>query len=175
MPASLSPQEFVAKWKPTALREKQSYQEHFIDICRLLGHATPAEIDPKGQFFSFEAGATKLEGGQGWADVWYKGHFAWEYKGRHANLEKAYHQLQQYRESLENPPLLIVSDIDFIRIHTNFTNTVHKEYTLSWKICSLSTSSRSCATLFTSQSACAFHKPASKLPRKQQFNFHVWR
>ena len=37
--------------------------------------------------------------------------FAWEYKGQHANLDKAYDQLLQYREALENPPLLIVSDM----------------------------------------------------------------
>jgi len=36
--------------------------------------------------------------------VWKRGHFAWGYKGPKANLEKAYQQFQQYRESLENPP-----------------------------------------------------------------------
>src|SRR5690606_149106 len=72
----------------------------------------------------FEAGADKQAGGQGWADVWKRGYFAWEYKGRHADLDKAYQQLLQYRESLQNPPLLIVSDIDRIVVHTNFTNTV---------------------------------------------------
>jgi hypothetical protein len=56
--------------------------------------------------------------------VWKKGCFAWEYKGPHANLDKAYQQLQQYRESLENPPLLVVSDIQTIEVHTNFTNSI---------------------------------------------------
>ncbi len=46
------------------------------------------------------------------ADVWKKGCFAWEYKGKHANLDEAYQQLLQYREALENPPLLVVSDIE---------------------------------------------------------------
>ena len=131
MNRSLTPNEFVSKWRHSELKERSSYQEHFIDLCRLIGHQTPAELDPKGEFFTFEAGASKLTGGQGWADVWYKGHFAWEYKGKHADLDKAYQQLQQYRESLINPPLLIVSDIDQIQIHTNFTNTVHKVYTLT--------------------------------------------
>ena len=54
------------------------------------------------------------------------GHFAWEYKGQHADLDKAYRQLLQYRESLLNPPLLIVSDLQRIVIHTNFTNTVKR-------------------------------------------------
>ena len=70
-------------------------------------------------------------GGQGCADVWKKGYFAWEYKGKHANLDKAYQQFLQYREALENPPLLIVSDTDQIIIHTNFTNTVKRIFTIT--------------------------------------------
>ena len=30
----------------------------------------------------------------------------------------------KYRESLENPPLLLVSDIQTIQVHTNFTNSI---------------------------------------------------
>ena len=74
------------------------YQEHFIDLCRLVGHPTPVEADPTGRWYTFEAGATKTPGGQGWADVWKKGYFAWEYKGKHADLDAAYRQLLQYRE-----------------------------------------------------------------------------
>ena len=131
MPPSLTPQDFVAKWRHTTLKERSGSQEHFIDICRLLGHPTPAELDPKGEFFTFEADAKKRKGEQGWSDVWYKGRFAWEYKGKHKDLEIAYGQLLQYREALLNPPLLIVSDIDTIEIHTNFVNTVHRIYKLT--------------------------------------------
>lgn len=130
MKSSLTPQEFVLKWSLTSLKERSSSQEHFLDLCSLLSHSTPADLDPHGEFFCFEAGANKSQGGQGWADVWYRGHFAWEYKGKHADLDKAYRQLLQYREALENPPLLIVSDIDHIIIHTNFTNSVKVVYTL---------------------------------------------
>jgi len=63
--------------------------------------------------------------------VWRKGCFAWEYKGPDANLEKAYQQQQQYRESLENPPLLVVSDIQTIQVHTNFTNSVKQVTTFT--------------------------------------------
>jgi hypothetical protein len=123
---TLSPQEFVAKWSQTTLKEKSAAQEHFIDLCHLVGHPTPAEADPTGQTFTFEAGASKQRGGEGWADVWKKGYFAWEYKGKHKDLDQAYEQLLQYRESLLNPPLLIVSDMEQIVIHTNFTNTVKR-------------------------------------------------
>lgn len=127
----MTPHEFVDKWRNTALKERAAAQEHFLDLCVLIGHPTPAQDDPTGERFAFEAGATKQAGGQGWADVWKRGCFAWEYKGKHADLDKAYQQLLQYRESLQNPPLLIVSDIAKIVIHTNFTNTVKRIVTIT--------------------------------------------
>lgn len=131
MPTTLTPQAFVDKWRDTTLKERAAAQEHFLDLCRLVNHPTPAEDDPAGTRFAFEAGADKQGGGQGWADVWKRGYFAWEYKGKHANLDKAYQQLLLYRESLTNPPLLVVSDLDSIIIHTNFTNTVKQVVTIS--------------------------------------------
>ncbi len=58
--------------------------------------------------------------------------FAWEYKGRRANLDAAFNQLRQYAFALENPPLLIVSDMARFRIRTNWTNSVSltHEFTL---------------------------------------------
>jgi hypothetical protein len=129
MPPSITPQELVAKWRGDTRKERSVAQEHFIDLCRLLGHETPGEN--RDGTLGFEAGLTKGSGKQGWADVWKKGFFAWEYKGPHANLDKAYQQLLQYRESLQNPPLLIVSDLQQIVIHTNFTNTVKQVFTLT--------------------------------------------
>lgn len=131
MRPSLTPQEFVDKWRKTELKERSAAQEHFIDLCRLVRHDAPAEGDPTGETYTFEAGATKQRGGQGWADVWKRGYFAWEYKGKHKDLDRAYQQLLQYRESLENPPLLVVSDIDQIVVHTNFTNTVKRVVTIT--------------------------------------------
>ncbi len=96
-----------------------------------LAIPTPAEADPTGEDFAFEYGAAKQDGGQGFADVFKRGYFGWEYKGKHANLAKAYGQLLQYRSDLQNPPLLVVCDIDQIVIHTNFTNTVHAVTTLA--------------------------------------------
>jgi len=120
----VNPIEFQRKWIGVELKERSASQEHFLDLCRVIDHPTPADLDPSGEFFTFERGASKAMGGHGWADVWYRGHFAWEYKGRRANLKAAYDQLNLYRESLENPPLLIVSDLNRIEIHTNFTGTV---------------------------------------------------
>jgi type II restriction/modification system DNA methylase subunit YeeA len=122
--------EFIKKWSKSQLSERAASQEHFLDLCRLLAVKTPAEIDPTGDTFTFEKGArvsapasAGSKGDRGWADVWYKGRFAWEYKrkDKHKTLAAAYQQLQQYREDLENPPLLIVCDIARFEIHTNFT------------------------------------------------------
>ena len=110
------------------LRERAGSQEHFLDICRLIGESTPAEADPDGEFFTFEKSLRKEGGTTGFADVWRKDCFAWEYKGLHANLSSAYGQLQLYRESLGNPPLLVVCDMDRYEVHTNFNNTVKRIY-----------------------------------------------
>jgi hypothetical protein len=85
--------EFQQKWRASTLKERSAAQEHFLDLCALLGVPTPAHADPNGDFYTFERGAEKTDGGQGWADVWFRGHFAWEYKGQHADLRAAYRQL----------------------------------------------------------------------------------
>lgn len=65
MNPTLTPQDFVAKWRHAMLKEWSAAQEHFIEVCRLIRHPTPAEMDPSGQVFTFEAGADKNQGGQG--------------------------------------------------------------------------------------------------------------
>ncbi|CAA9457786.1 MAG: FIG01008102: hypothetical protein [uncultured Rubrobacteraceae bacterium] len=124
----LTPQEFAKKWEVAALSERSSYQQHFLDLCAMLGQPTPAELDPTGEFYTFEKGVEKTGGGKGFADVWYRGRFAIEYKGKHKDLTAAYRQLLQYRESLESPPLLVVTDLDRFEVHTNFTGTVPHVY-----------------------------------------------
>ena len=124
--------EFIEKWRKVTQTEKAVSQSHFNDLCAVLGELTPVEADPDGEEFCFERGARKDSGGGGWADVWKRGHFAWEYKSQGKDLDAAFQQLRQYALALENPPLLIVSDTRRFRIHTNWTNsvsTVH-EFTL---------------------------------------------
>ena len=120
--------EFISKWRASELKERSASQEHFIDLCRLLDEPTPADVDPTGETYCFERGARRDAGGDGWADVWKRHHFAWEYKGRRANLDAAFNQLRQYALALENPPLLIVSDMVRFRIRTNWTNSVSRTH-----------------------------------------------
>lgn len=125
---SLSLPEYVAHWQKSTLTERSASQTHFNGLCDLLGEPRPAESDPTGAEYTFERGASKTEGGQGWADVWKRGFFAWEYKGKRKNLDEAYKQLLQYREDLENPPLLVTCDLNRFEVHTNFTNTAPRVF-----------------------------------------------
>ncbi|MGJ0621549.1 MAG: class I SAM-dependent DNA methyltransferase [Methylocystis sp.] len=129
----MTPEEFIKKWQAAELKERAAAHSHFIDLCRMLGEPAPTDVDPKGDWYCFERGATKTTGGEGWADVWKRGHFGWEYKGKRKDLNAAFAQLQQYALALENPPLLVVCDLDRFRIHTNWTNTVSQvhEFTLA--------------------------------------------
>ena len=38
----MEPQELIRKWAGATLKERSGAQEHFIDLCRLLGEPTPA-------------------------------------------------------------------------------------------------------------------------------------
>jgi hypothetical protein len=71
----MTAREFIAKWRQVELSERSASQQHFLDLCALVGHGTPASIDPIGESFTFERGAAKLGGGDGWADVWKRDHF----------------------------------------------------------------------------------------------------
>ena len=124
----MTPAEFIRKWKVHALTERAAAQEHFIDLCRMFEHATPAEADPSGESFTFEKGVSKTGGGDGWADVWKKGFFAWEYKKRRRNLDEALVQLTRYAAALEHPPLLVVCDTIRFQIVTTWTNLETKTY-----------------------------------------------
>ncbi len=127
----MTPEQFIDKWSRADRTERQAAQEHFIDLCRVLGEPTPNEADDPDAY-SFEKGVSKTDGTGGFADVWKRGCFGWEYKKDRANLDRAYQQLQLYSVALENPPLLVVSDTKRFRIYTNWTNTVQekKEFAL---------------------------------------------
>ncbi|MBS0443892.1 MAG: class I SAM-dependent DNA methyltransferase, partial [Proteobacteria bacterium] len=124
--------DFIRKWGPQGtaheLNERAGAQAHFIDLCRVLGMPEPA--DPEN--YCFERGLTKTGSAgartDGFADVWLRGHFAWEYKAPGKSLEGALKQLMMYALPLENPPLLVVSDRLRIEIHTHFTGTPSEKH-----------------------------------------------
>jgi hypothetical protein len=123
--AGMTPEEFRDKWHGNTRSERSAAQSHFIDLCGLLG------VDKPGSpAYEFEKSTRKIGGAQGFADVWKDGCFIWEYKGSRRNLVEAYAQLKQYADAFGNPPLLIVSDMQEIRVHTNFTNTIAQQHVI---------------------------------------------
>jgi type II restriction/modification system DNA methylase subunit YeeA len=126
----MTPEEFIAKWRGSQLSERAAAQSHFNDLCDLLGVPKPTDADRRGGDYTFEKATRKIGDTTGFADVWKRSCFAWEYKGSRRNLVQAYAQLKQYADALENPPLLIVSDMQEIRIHTNFTNTIARTHVI---------------------------------------------
>ena len=127
---AMTPQEFIAKWRRSRGQESAGAQEWFIDLCRVVEHPTPAELDPRQEWYTFERAVRESSGRRGRADVYKRSYFAWEFKGLHRDLDEAYRQLQRYREALNNPPVLVVSDFRTIRVHTNFTNKVPVVHTI---------------------------------------------
>jgi type II restriction/modification system DNA methylase subunit YeeA len=118
---------FIDKWRHNTRNEAAASKEHFLDLCSVLDTPTP-NSDPTGATYAFEKGVKKAAGSSGWADVWKRGCFGWEYKSRGEDLEKAHDQLLRYAGALENPPLLISSDMDRLIIRTNWTNTVSERH-----------------------------------------------
>ena len=128
--------DFYAKWgaggTAASLNERQGAQPHFMDLCALLGVPTPGSSRQDGENdYIFEQDTLLLGEARGYADVFKRGHFAWENKAPGKDLDKALKQLLGYSLALSNPPLLVVCDRATIRIHTQFTghpsvvHTVH--------------------------------------------------
>jgi type II restriction/modification system DNA methylase subunit YeeA len=143
----MTPAQFKAKWAKFSGKESAAYQDHFSDLCRMLGVPTPIEADPTGndsfcfqkrvakdaELFDFDATGEALPASKerGFADVWKRDCFGWEYKGPGEDLDKAYKQLLRYRESLLNPPLLIVCDFHRYVVRTNFNGAVQETHSFT--------------------------------------------
>jgi hypothetical protein len=39
----VTPQQFIAKWREAQLTERSAYQQHFCDLCDVLGQPERAE------------------------------------------------------------------------------------------------------------------------------------
>lgn len=115
--------DFIAKWSvggaSFAINEQQGAQQYFVELCAVLGVPTPAGDDD----YVFEKGMLMLGQRRGYADVFKRGHFAWENKAPGKSLDSAMRQLMTYALALDNPPLLIVSDRLRIEVHTHFNDT----------------------------------------------------
>ncbi len=126
----MTAQEFISKWGPGGsayhLNERQGAQPHFIDLCQLLGVPLPGS---DGDYI-FEQDTLVLGEARGYADVFYRDHFAWENKAPGRNLDAALKQLLTYSLALSNPPLLVVCDRLTTRIHTQFNGHPSEVHTV---------------------------------------------
>ncbi|HLO61724.1 MAG TPA: DNA methyltransferase [Azonexus sp.] len=119
--------QFISKWHDNGASERAGAHHFFLDLCDLLDVDRPG-YDPDN--YCFERGASRTGAKRGWADVWKRGCFAWENKRPGKNLDEALRQLMTYALALDNPPLLVVSDREIIRIHTHFTGTPSETHTI---------------------------------------------
>ena len=111
---TMTPQEFIQRWRNVGFGERQAAQTWFNDLLRVVGHPDTIEVgDPER--FTFE----KFVPG-GFADAYLEGCFGWEFKGAEAQLPGAFDQLLRYQVYLRTPPLLVVSSFQLIRVQTNF-------------------------------------------------------
>lgn len=129
----MTPQQFADKWRGNTRSERSAAQQHFLELCDMLDVERPPTQRPESDEYTFEKSTRRIGDTQGFADVWKRHCFAWEYKGDRRNLVEAYAQLKQYADALENPPLLIVSDMQEIRVHTNFTNAIAQQHVIELK------------------------------------------
>lgn len=129
----MTPSEFIAQWGPGGtsahLNEEQGAQSHFLDLCELLEVPKPGSPNVADEYV-FERRSKVLGEARGYADVFYRDHFAWENKAPGKNLDAALRQLQQYSLALANPPLLVVCDRLTIRIHTQFNGHPSETHTV---------------------------------------------
>lgn len=121
---------FADDWSDYTGSELSQFQNHFNALCHLAGHDTPGDR-VGSRDFAFNRVTPKADGGHGEADVFLKDRFVMEYKRAGRSLDDAYYQALSYRDSLGNPPLILVSDFQSIRIHTNFTGTVSEVFELA--------------------------------------------
>jgi hypothetical protein len=106
--------------RPTDQRETDSTYG-FEARTELAGSAAFAKARKGGaddaaqrHLFPIVTGADASKRSGGFCDVFKKDHFCWEYKrpGKYSSLDAVFAQLNYYRNSLGNPPLLIACDLD---------------------------------------------------------------
>jgi hypothetical protein len=53
---ALTPHEFTQRWSASTLSERASYQQHFLDLCEMLGVPKPSQLDGAAELYTFEKG-----------------------------------------------------------------------------------------------------------------------
>jgi hypothetical protein len=114
---AMTPEQFIATWKNNALTERAGAQAILTTSANCSASTSRATRTTTAS----SAARGRPVAGDGWADVWKRGHFGWENKKPGRDLNAALKQLTDYALQLDNPPLLVVCDRERIVIHTAFT------------------------------------------------------
>ena len=135
--------EFKKKWSRYQGKESAAYQEHFIDLCRLLGQPTPAEADPSGNdFFCFQKrvvkdaefldlerpGPRRPQPSAALPTCGRRTVSAGNTRARRRASTKPTSNFCATARRSYNPPLLVVCDFDRYIIRTNFNGTVQETH-----------------------------------------------
>ena len=81
--------EFIEKWRDTPLSERAAAQQHFLELCEVLGVEKPPTTGPGTADYRFEAPVVGADDKPGFADAFRRDCFGWEYKKRRASLVEA--------------------------------------------------------------------------------------
>lgn len=102
---------FANEWKDTE-REEADAKEFLIEFFKVFG-ITSRKVS------TFEHKVKKLNDGDGFIDLFWKGMMLVEMKSRGKNLDKAYHQAVEYLQRVpqhELPKYILVSDFEHFRL-----------------------------------------------------------
>ena len=62
---TMTPQDFIVKWRRNRGQESAGAQEWFNDLCRVVAHGTPNELDPQQEWYTFERTVREASGRRG--------------------------------------------------------------------------------------------------------------
>jgi hypothetical protein len=91
----MSPEELLPSGVGQRVRSGRPRKTIFSIYAPSSEYLRPADVDRHGTEYTFEKSTRKIGGEAGFADVWKRHCFAWEYKGKRSNLVQAYAQLKQ--------------------------------------------------------------------------------
>jgi hypothetical protein len=166
----MTPEKFIQTWTNNDLTERAGAQSFIEDLCTLLDLDKPRSSAD----YSYEKGATKDGGKQGWADVWKRDHFGWENKKPGRDLKAALAQLREYSGNLGNPPLLIVCDRERIEIHTAFRGYPDEPRTILLRDIGDPKNQQILRWMFTNPTNLNRLSPMQRLPPKPPGNLPSW-
>lgn len=119
----MAPDDFIDRWKKPGT-ERADAQMFFNELCDVLGVDRP---QPSGcGNYCFEK-RVNLGDKSGFADVYKEGYFVGEFKRPGSSIVDAFNQAHRYAVALDNPPILIVTDLRNIVIRSCWTRMRSKD------------------------------------------------